>query len=163
MRPFKVTKDIDVDSNNLYPLPPDYNYDTNIGSLITENNVESEYPGKIYTDGEWLDAKTSQLLPPDDKNIKARIISESVEVVPVVPKIRFYYLKNYADAVFAYDTVGNKHIFKEEGSVDPEWPPMEHNDLLMRTLRYLGIPLQSKFFVAAEDFIKQPATSNTLT
>lgn len=169
LRNFKRVIDISRDGNGLFPLPtgletptaldPYFNW-TNIGSLVTEGSpsVESEYRGKVYTDGEWIEANTSSLLPPEDKNIQARIINGSLEVKPISqPKIRFYYLSKPVDAAYAYDLVNNKITFKQDGSVDPEWPITAHNELIMRTVRYLGITMTDDVLMMAENIIKQPS------
>ncbi len=167
LRNFKKNVTISRNGNDLFPLPtgketptpiPIYFNWTNISSLVTVDSVESEYRGKIYTDGEWLDSITSSLLPPTDKNIQARVIDGSLEVLPLTQdKIKLYYLTKPDEAVFAYDLVANKITFKEAGSVDPNWPITAHNELIMRTMRYLGIALTDQVMMMVEDLIKQPS------
>jgi len=168
-RPFQKAAQVDF-ADDKWALPGDYFHATNISSLIDtienegeedETTITTEYKGKLYTVGEWLDAKQSTLLPPDIYHIKSRVINGELEVVPVtgVLKVRLYYLKSFVDAVFAYDMNDNKITFKEQGSKDPEWPQLEHNDLVWRTLKYLGIPLHDEMFIQAESFLKEPVTT----
>jgi len=168
LRNFKKNVVIDRDGNDLFPLPtgeettpiPIYFNWTNISSLVTEGDppVESEYRGKVYTDGEWLDSITSSLLPPEDKNIQARVIDGSLQVLPLTQsKIKLYYLTKPAEAVYAYDLVDNKITFNEVGSVDPDWPITAHNELIMRTMTYLGIAMTDQVLMMVENLTKQPA------
>lgn len=161
--PFKTHEDITKDgATGLFLFPEKYVHFTNISSLLMEGTpaVEVEYKGKIYTDGEWTDAIQSQLLPPEDKHIKARITKDGIHVKPdTANNIRLYYLKYYTDANYAYDLVNGKITFKEQGSVDPDFRPIEQTDLIMRTFTYLGIVLNDEFRAQAEQLIKIPAKS----
>jgi hypothetical protein len=162
LRNFKRTKDIDRDSNQKFLLPvaagEEYFNATAVSSIVDG----AEHSGNLYTDGEWVEANTSELLPPEVKYMNARIIKDEVQVKPdEVAKIRLYYLKQPVDAVYNYSLVSNKITFQEQGSVDPDWPITAHNQLIMRTLRYLGIAINDQVMVQAEDFIKQPATINS--
>ncbi len=159
-RPFKKTKDI-VFADDKWLLPTDYFHATNISSLISGE----EYKGKLYTDGEWLDVKQSTLLPAEAEHIKARIINGELEILPTtgIATVRLYYLKKYVHAVYAYEQIDEKITFKEQGSVDPEWPELEHNDLIIRTLKYLGIPLHDNLFIQAEQFTKQSTKQSMST
>ena len=159
---FKKSKDITFDDSK-WELPDDYFHATNISSLIPNTDdppITIEYMGKLYTDGEWLNAKQSTLLPPDPTHIKARLISGELEIAPEsgVTTIRLYYLKSFTHAVFAYDKEDKKIVFKTQGSFDPDWPELEHNDLIWRTLKYLGVPLHDDIFIQTEQIFQQPAT-----
>lgn len=169
LRNFKTELDITRNGEGKFLLPtgaetpanPIYFNKTNIGSLVTEGTpaVESEYRGKFFTDGEWIDANTSSLLPPEPKNIQARIAKAEIMVKPdSVTKIRLYYLTKPVDAVYAYDPEDDKIVFKIDGSVDPDWPITAHGSLVMRTIKYLGITLSDQVLIHAEDFIKQSAS-----
>lgn len=171
LRNFKVETDITKNVDDKFLLPtgeetppiPLYFAKTNIGSLVTEGDppVESEYRGRFFTDGEWIDANTSSLLPPEDKNMQARIANLEIKVKPdTLTKIRLYYLTKPVEAVYAYDTVLGKITFKEDGSVDPDWPITAHGPLIMRTIKYLGITLSDQVLIYAEDFIKQSASKS---
>lgn len=161
MRNFKKTFDLSHTQDKVFTIPPDYFNQTNISSLLPDPAStpevplpEIEYSGKIYTDGEWLEAKESELLPPENEHIKARIIAGFIEVLPItVTKIRLYYLIRPVDAVYAYDVINDQIVFKEQGSVDPAWPETEFTDLIVRTLKYLGITQRDETDMAAEKLI----------
>jgi hypothetical protein len=161
MRNFKKTFDLSHTVEKLFLLPPDYFNITNISALTpdpasTQQNPlpELEHSGKIYTDGEWLDALESELLPPEVEHLKARIITGHIQVLPLtVTKIRLYYLKKPVDAVYAYDIVNDQISFKEQGSVDPEYPETEFTDLILRTIKYLGIVMKDEVDMQSEKII----------
>jgi hypothetical protein len=162
MRNFKKSADIDRNGELGFVLPPDYFNHTNISGLIPDITLDpivyNEHSGKMFTDGEWLDALESELLPPTNDNLKARIIAGGIQVAPIsVSKIRFYYLKKPADAVYAYDLINDKIIFKEQGSVDPEFPETSFTDLIVRTMKYLGIAMKDQIDVQAEDLVNGKA------
>ena len=158
MRNFKKTVDIDRTGTGEFDLPIDYFNYTNISGMIPDITVDpivyNEFGGKMFTDGEWLDALESELLPPTLQDLKARILSGQVQVYPLgVSRIRFYYLKKPVDAVYAYNVVNDKIEFKEQGSVDPEFPETSFTDLIVRTMKYLGISMKDQVDVKAEELI----------
>ena len=158
LRNFKLAVEIDRTNEGEFVLPIDYFNHTNISSMIPDITVDpivyNEHSGKMFTDGEWLEALESELLPPTLEDPKARIIAGNVQVAPLgVSKIKLYYLKRPVDAVYAYDLTNDKIIFKEQGSVDPEFPETSFTDLVVRTMKYLGISMKDQVDVQAEDLI----------
>ncbi len=161
MRNFKRTVDIPIGLDSLFPIPDDYYNVTNLSSLLAdplstpENPLpDKEYSGKVFTDGEFLDAAESELLPPENEFPKARIINSNIQILPqTVTKIRLYYLSQPVDVVYAYDLVGDKIIFKDQGSVDSDYPNSESSDIIARTLVYLGITMREEILVGAEKII----------
>ena len=161
MRNFKKVAVHSRTSESIFLLPSDYFNLTNVSSIIADPLStpeaplgDKEYSGKIYTDGEWLEAMESELLPPTATDIKVRVIAGAIEVLPTTQnKIKIYYLKKPADCVYAYDLVNDKIVFKEQGSVDPEYPETEHTDLVLRTLKYLGISQKDEVDMKAEQII----------
>ena len=158
LRNFKKTVEQDVNVDGFFNLPIDYYNITAISSLVAVPDTTpvqyEEYEGKVFTDGEWLLAAQSELLPPEEKNIKARIINGKIDVLPKsVNKINIYYLKEPATAVYAYDLINDKITFNEGRSVDTEFPKTEHTDLILRTLKYLGISMKDEVSIQAEKIV----------
>lgn len=169
IRPFKKVADHTRTVDGVFLLPADYYHLSNISSLVAVPLEEPpldpplpdiEHSGKIYTDGEWLDAMESELLPPTATDIKARVINGAIEVLPPTQsKIRIYFITQPKDVVFAYDLVNDKITYKDQGSVDLEWADSEVNDIIMRTVKYLGIPMKSQIDMQAEQLTQQQASS----
>lgn len=160
LRNFKRNEDISI-ASGLFPIPDDYYNTTNISSLVADSLSTPENPlpdvehsGKLFTDGEFLDAAESELLPPEIEFIKARIINGNIQVLPkTVTKIRLYYLSQPVDVVYAYDLTGDKIVFKEQGSIDSDFPNSESSDIIARTLIYLGITMREEVLLGTEKII----------
>jgi hypothetical protein len=161
MRNFKTTADLEITAQKLFTLPTNYFNVVNISALtpdpLSTEEVpleDLEYSGKIYTDGEWLGAKESELLPPEIEHLKARIINGSVQVLPkTVTKIRLYYLKKPVDCFYDYQIVNNQITYVELSSIDTEYPETEHTDLILRSMKYLGITMKSEIDMKSEQII----------
>jgi len=144
-----------------FVLPEDYRHTINHEAI---NPTDSEKTFKLLekTTGEWVDVKLSKLLPADYEVgyfRRYKVDSEwRVDVLPSdVEQIIYYYLKEPVQAVYAYDIVNGRPEYKEQGSVDVEMPTFVHNDLIVQTLKYLGIVLGDGDLMSFEQVqVKQP-------
>ena len=145
--------------NGQYGLPANYFNAISISSMVTVPDTSDpvqyeEWGGKIFTDGEWVLAKESDLLPPNEENPKSRIIGQFIEVVPAaVISIRLYYLKSMPAAVYAYDVVNEQIVYKDQGSVDVSFPLTEYTDLIAITCKYLGFSMKDQMDIQAEQIM----------
>ena len=157
MTPFKknATK---TKNANLFDYPDEYFHITNL-SAITKNSegvILTEYPISIRTDGEWLISKNSKLLAPTAEDAIARLDAEGIEVAPsTVDEIKIYYVKEPVEAKYAYDNQDGEIIFKEQGSVDPEWRKPEITQLIKKTLQYFGIVIKDQELVNIDKIISE--------
>jgi len=162
IRPFKKIADHTITSDKVFLLPSDYYNVSLISSLVADSlsTPESplpdiEYSAKIYTDGEFVLAGESELLPPTKEDAKCRILNGAIDVLPkTVSKIRIYFIKKPSDVVFAYDLVNDKITYKSQGSVHPEWSDSEISKIIHRTVKYLGVSMESEVDIKAEDIMK---------
>lgn len=110
----------------------------------TSDGVEIE----IVPEGEWVARKNDPVaVPSTTKPICA--IRDQIQVYPsTVTAIYLYYLRKPVQMVFGYTTDGNGVVTQDLGSsVDCDWPDDCHNDIVLRALPYLGVPLSDELLI----------------
>ena len=128
-----------------FELPDDYRHTIN-HMAINPDDESKQFKLLEKTTAEWVNVKLSKLLPANFEVGYFRRFKSSdkwmLEVLPdQVDKIVYFYLREPKSAVYAYDIVNGRPVFKEQGSVDVEMPTFVHNDLIVQTCKYLGIVL----------------------
>jgi hypothetical protein len=179
LRPFK-SKLIYSTTASSYDLPSDYIRATNVShvysnahTLSDEDKYEycdadiSEDPNStdvssiekeidLITDSDWIKRQDSLIVGPTLKNPIARIYGSSIEVLPNTVKPILYYLKKPVEAKWAYTISGDgrSFIFDEANSVDLEWGVISHNEIIEKTIGFLGIALKDNVMMQYEQYKK---------
>lgn len=75
-----------------------------------------------------------------------------VKSITGLNSLKISYLKNPPDAVYAYTVIsGRDLLFDEENSTDTIFKPLDQSALVVKTLRYLGVPLKDSILLQFEN------------
>lgn len=179
LRPFKVKKS-DYAGTSPYALPDDYIRATNVAHVYKSNKVVAEEDESTFcdndlntdpnsndttgiekevdliTDGDWVKRQDNLVVAPTEKNPISRVYGDSLEVLPntVIPIL--YYLKEPIKGKWAYDVSvdGRSFIFNAGNSIDLEWSLISHNEIIEKTLGYLGVAVRDQIMMQYEQFQK---------
>lgn len=178
LRPFKERVSYTVAASS-YDLPSDYIRATNIShnySATATVSEEDEYafcdidytdPNgndvvsvekeiDLIPDSDWIKRQDNLIVGPTVKNPIARIFGSKLEVLPNTVKPTLYYLRKPTNAVWAYTISGDgrSFIFDEDNSVDLEWNVISHNEIIEKTIGFLGIALKDNVMMQYEQYKK---------
>lgn len=133
-------------------LPANYGYRTNAAVTSTMKKVD------IVPDSEWIARINDPIDPPTESRPIMSIGEEGkVQVRPTtIPQVSLYYLRRPVDMVIDFTEDGNGDITINQGaSTDCDWPVECHNDILLRALSYLGVPLSDELMIKLKTLKKQ--------
>lgn len=153
---FKTPAQIQVSNGNI-DLPADLHHVTDLEAVLSDG---SKAPLIEIKDGMWAQRKNSVGYPPTAAYPICRQFGRKLEVLPVsgavvVSSVNVLYLRKPATVKFNYtEASGYGFVFVAAGSVDPDWPSIDHTRLLMKALGYLGIPVDNRVALQAEQ-VKQ--------
>lgn len=153
-----------VVSNGNIDLPGDFFHATDTEAVLSDS---TQAPLTMIKDGFWTIRKNSNGFPPTATYPIGRQFARKIEVLPVVSlgvvgvaSINLHYLRKPAEVKFNYDeSAGYGYVYVAAGSVDPDWPEIDHPRILMKALGYLGIPVQSQTLLQVEQ-IKKVSNNN---
>jgi hypothetical protein len=126
-------------------LPSDYSFRTNA------SNETNGRAAEIVVESEWLSRINDPVAPPSDTYPICSIRS-GITVRPLtVTSLTLYYLKKPTPMSITYSTNGNGDI-TISASTDTDWPTECHDDIVLRALPYLGVPLSNEMLVKFKSF-----------
>lgn len=147
LRPFNVSSDISL-SSGLGSLPSDYDYRIS-ASDASDKEVE------IVESYEWLGRINSEIAPPST-TYPVLCIRNQVEVRPTsITSVKLYYLKEPLKAKWGYTVSSGRYIHNASASTDLDWPDSAHGDIVLRSLPYLGVPLNDEVLTRFKSFKQQ--------
>jgi hypothetical protein len=180
IRPFKKTYYPALDSSGVYALPSDYLRMTNLEGVVSDINivspledawqycdedlnVDDEDPVDVdveidlVEDSTWVSRKRDSVAPPNSEYPIARLAGSNLEITPTTVRPRMYYLRYPVKAVWAYTMSGDgrSFIFDEGNSTDLDWTEISHNEIIEKTIGYLGIALNDQMLVQYEQLQKR--------
>lgn len=135
-------------------LPSGYAYGTDFVAIA----ASLEAPVYLLNDSEWNERKRSALLPAESEYPIGRIKRNKLEILPITcTHALISYIRYPVDAVYAYNLSADNrsYVFSESGSVDTDWPPIAHGELIAKTCRILGVALHDTWLVQYEALLKQ--------
>lgn len=143
-------------------IPADFHHITELEAVLSDNTVK---PLTLIKDGEWARKKDSKGFPANALYPVGRQNSNKIDVLPLtatgivgVSKVNIYYLRKPAVAKFNFTEAGGNYgfVYNNSGSVQVDWPSIDHNRILLKALGYLGIPIQNQVVIQSEQ-IKRPS------
>lgn len=148
LAPFKTRSTINLTAG-VGSLPALYDYATNAsttGNLIID----------IVPEAEWLDRINDPIAVPDATHPIMAIRSD-ISVIPTsLTSVYLYYLRRPVDMSFAYSQDGDGNITQNVGSsVNCDWPPSCHVDIILRACGYLGVSLNEDMLLKLKSFKAQ--------
>lgn len=139
LRNFKVSADVTL-TTGIGTLPTDYSYRTNASNNDNGRSVD------IVNESEWINRINDPINPPSAKYGICAIRS-NVQVLPTsIASIKLYYLKKPTAMALSYTVNGNGDV-SISGSTNTNWPDDCHDDLILRALPYLGVPLSNEILI----------------
>ena len=161
LRVFKVLKDLTVDANGQGLIPSDYIHATSMrfnfitqGANKTINQVER--PIVEVDDDKLGDRLVSEIVPPTKKRPIATFYNNYIQFNPIdLKKVKFTYLRQPNDAVWAFTTVNGRPVYDAANSTDLEWPDDTHNEIIVRILSLIGINLRDQELFQFAEMKKQ--------
>lgn len=179
LRPFKAKVEYNSAASS-YDLPSDYIRATNVSHKYTNNTVASveddfeycdtdlqsdsssgssntvEKEVDLIPDSDWIKRQDNLVVGPTESNPIARIYGSSIEVLPNTVKPILYYLKKPVEAKWAYNISGDgrSYIFDEANSVDLEWSVISHNEIIEKTIGFLGFAVKDNVMMQYEQYKK---------
>lgn len=150
LRNFKTHSDISVTAGNA-PVPATYGYRTGLAVTSTKKDID------IVPDSEWLSRINDPIDPPTEARGIGSIRGSNIEVLPLtLTSVTLYFLRRPVDIVIAFSEDGNGDITINQGaSTDCDWPEECHDDIILRALSYLGIPLSDELMIKLKTIKKQ--------
>jgi hypothetical protein len=146
---------VDVSEQTL-PFEDDWSYcDTTIAvdPVVTGNVFVSI---DLVSDGMWGSRKRDKVIPPSADEPIARLRSDQLEVLPSTVTPIIHYLRKPTKAVWGYTTSvdGRSKIFDAGSSTDLEWSEIMHNEIIEKTMSYLGVALSEPVLAQYEKMQK---------
>lgn len=130
-----------------YTLPTNFLKEITIQSRMNG----STYEGDILTDQEFSDRRNSYITPPEFTHPIARLVGESIEILPVQGNYTLTYYREIVDCKYAYTSPTNRNIvFDEANSVDLDCNKGALSKIVSRALVYFGISLEAQNLVTEE-------------
>ncbi len=113
---------------------------------------------RIYNEDEFITALNSQLRPVSLQKPIGRYTSTGVSIYPQSQQTGFYnYLKRPATPVYGYNQVGRVITYDPNTSIQLEWEDSYINNIISRSLKYVGINMEEK---SISDFANQYSQEN---
>lgn len=145
-------------------LPADFYHLTDIEAVLSDS---SKAPLHEVKDGAWSERKNTAGFLPTAKYPICRQFARKLECLPLpatdivgVLSVNMYYLRKPSEAKFNYsDADGYGYVFVPAGSVDVDWPEIDHPRILLKALGYLGIPTQN-INLEQMEMMKKQANNN---
>lgn len=153
---FKKFIQIDVVSGSI-TFPDDFIHTSEIEAVLSDSSTR---PFVEIKDSSWSRRKNSKGFGPTPLFPMCRQYENKMEVLPisgpvVVSKVNLWYLRRPAVAKYNFDEVmGYGFAYKDSGSVQVDWPEIDHSRILLKALGYLGIPTQNTMSIQAEQIKK---------
>lgn len=148
LRVFKVLIDLIVGDDGHAIIPPDYIHATSIRfNYITQEAgkplSQVERPVKEVDDDKLGDRLISEIVAPTTKYPIVTFYNNYIQFNPKgLKKIKFTYLRQPKDAVWAFTLVSGRPVYDAGSSVDLEWPDDTHNEIIVRILSLVGTNLR---------------------
>lgn len=118
-------------------LPDDFVYPTSF--RLAKNGAEIS----VVDDDKVASRIGSLIAPPDAAHPIAEILHKGYRIYPdTVQSAYLKYLRLPKKPVYAMDVVGDSEVYNDTNSVDLEWAPLAHQEIIARTLPLLGLPLK---------------------
>lgn len=157
---FKMSEEKDV-ANGLVALPATMHYITDLEAVMS--NDTRTYLTEIKDDS-WSRRKNSVGFAPTAYYPIARQAEGKLEVLPKVAtgvvgvnRVKFFFIRKPAVPKFNYDEAGGGYgfVYKDDGSVQVDWPEIDHNSIMLKAMGYLGIPTANQTAIQAEQLKRQ--------
>lgn len=177
---FKKTADFTLVTSGVYALPTDYVRLTNIEGIISSDSLiptiedsweycdsalQNAIPDEevididveidLVDDSSWVSRKRDKVAPPVAEYPICRIVGKTIEIMPTSVRPRVYYLRYPVKAVWAYTTSGRDYVFNQAGSTDLDWSEIAHNEIIEKTVGYLGVALGEQVLMQYEQLQKR--------
>jgi hypothetical protein len=154
LSPFKKMKDLMVDTYGKGLYPVDYAYLSSIRKVVTTNNVCDEdereiveKPVRVMDDDKLAHILSSKIVGPSIKKMKF-YASQYDTFWQFWPKniqvVRFTYLCFPTPPVYAFTMTNNRPVYDEGNSVQFQWRATEHNEIVIRAAKIVGINLREQ-------------------
>ena len=150
LRVFKVLTDLALDTAGQGVLPSNYIHVSSLRfNFITQGLNKSidqqERTIDVIDDDKLGDRLSSELVMPTKRYPIATFYDTYIQFNPKDLKtVKFTYLRQPNDAIWAFTTVNGRPVFDPVNSVDLEWHPLTHNEIIVRTLSLVGINLREE-------------------
>tara|TARA_R110002126_G_scaffold86464_1_gene208613 strand:- start:10339 stop:11055 length:717 start_codon:yes stop_codon:yes gene_type:complete len=127
--------------------------DTSLSADMGEDAVSGyEKEIDILPDGDWVKRTGNLIVGPTSSSPIARVYGNNLEVLPNKEDITLYYLRQPIKSKWAYTYAGDGRtpLFDEGNSVDTDWTETSHNELIEKTLGFLGIAVRDQTLIQFE-------------
>ena len=174
LRPFKER--VVLSGGSPFSLPSNYRRATNVSFDYVNNKTTSETDSfeycdtdlsadmgesaisgyekeiDILPDGDWVKRTGNLIVGPTSSSPIARVYGDNIEVLPNKDNITLYYLRQPVKALWAYTYAadGRTPLFNEGNSVDIDWTETSHNEIIEKTLGFLGIAVRDQTMIQFE-------------
>lgn len=96
------------------------------------------------------------LCPPSADYPICAFYKTTIQFYPItLTNVKITYLKEPIKPVWAYTIVSNRFVYDDASSIDIEWGEENHNEIIMKTMDYLGINLREGDLVQFSQSKKQ--------
>lgn len=142
LRPFRVYYQFTTDAAGMVTFPSDYMHllgtaFTVAGSTVNEITMVNE--------DDFVSALTSSLRPVTNISPIARDTNNGFSIYPQQTQIGFFtYLRRPAIPVYDYTQVGRAITYNAAGSTQLEWLEVYWNNIIAKSLRYVGINMSEQ-------------------
>lgn len=149
--PFKFPlPDLQVDSNGRALYPVDYVMCSSIRKTLTKyddngNPVYQEAPVSVIDDNRLGSVLTSRIVGPKATKIYACMYNDHIQFWPKdIQTVILTYIREPRKMVWAYTFTNNRPVYNAGTSVQPDWPDMCHDALIIKAAALVGINLREE-------------------
>lgn len=145
LAPFKSELSFATDINGLYTIPGGSNFQrlNGMGISFTDSTGAHTRGVSFVSDDEWEDAKNSQLRKPTITNpvVLRKGVGgfEFSHAAVYAGKVRF--LRTPVAPKYNFTKTGRVVTYNPTGSVNLEWDEKEQNEVIIKSLEFLGLNL----------------------
>jgi hypothetical protein len=159
MRVFKKDASL-VPSSGSVTLPTDYVHVSKIGYQPADATKE-EVGFELVDDAQWHSRINRKTAAPSADYPVCNIKATTIEIRPkTLSNVKLTYLKLPTTAVWGYTLVSGRPVYADTGglngdSVDLDWPPDTHNDIITRACSILGLHILDGDLIRASEIKKE--------
>jgi hypothetical protein len=109
--------------------------------------TEEQIGISMIDEARWHSRINRKTAAPSLDNPVGIINTTTIEVRPkTLPNVKLTYFKLPETIIWGYTLVSSREVYANTGgvngdSVDPEWPPITHQQLIMRACSYLALTI----------------------
>ncbi len=150
--PFKEPMDLMIDANGRALYPANYVYKSSIRKILT--TVNSADPKKVkrreinvnvIDDDAVGGILSSRIVGPTISRPYATMYKDYIQFWPNnLQVVKFTYIKEPVKIIYATTLVNNRPVYDPVNSVQPEWPVICQNALIVKALSIMGINLREE-------------------